>query len=139
MAIITDATRWTALPNGSDGLQVIDIIVDRPEGGHVAGVTGFQAHGEACADTWAHANLIEEINAAIRTATATAPSPLPVPTPSALSWKGPRHVPIRPTGHGPAPPCSPATAIELHLLEIDASGLHPPGRMATVLAHGRKG
>ena len=58
MSAITDATRWTALPNGSDGLHVIDIIVDRPEGGHVASVTGFQAHGEACADTWAHANLI---------------------------------------------------------------------------------
>ena len=58
MRTITDATRWTALPNGSDGLHVIDIIVDRPEGGHVASVTGFQAHGEACADTWAHANLI---------------------------------------------------------------------------------
>ena len=58
MSTITDATRWTALPNGSDGLHVIDIIVDRPEGGHVASVASFQAHGEACADTWAHANLI---------------------------------------------------------------------------------
>ena len=58
MSTVTDATRWTALPNGSDGLHVIDIIVDRPEGGRVASVTGFQAHGEACADTWAHANLI---------------------------------------------------------------------------------
>ena len=58
MSAITDATRWTALPNGSDGLHVIDIIVDRPEGGRVASVTGFQAHGKACADTWAHANLI---------------------------------------------------------------------------------
>ena len=58
MSTVTDATRWTALPNGSDGLHVIDIIVDRPEGGHVASVTGFQIHGEACADTWAHANLI---------------------------------------------------------------------------------
>lgn len=58
MRTITDATRWTALPNGSDGPHVIDIIVDRPEGGHVAGVTGFQARGEACADIWAHANLI---------------------------------------------------------------------------------
>ena len=58
MCTITDATRWTALPNGSDGLHVIDIIVDRSEGGHVASVTGFHAHGEACADTWAHANLI---------------------------------------------------------------------------------
>ena len=58
MSTITDATRWTALPNGSDGLHVIDIIVDRPEGGHVASVTGFQAHGEACAAIWTHANLI---------------------------------------------------------------------------------
>ena len=58
MSAITDATRWTALPNGSDGLHVIDIIVDRAEGGHIASVTGFQAHGEACADTWAQANLI---------------------------------------------------------------------------------
>ncbi len=44
--------------NGSDGLHVIDIIVDRPEGGHVASVTSFQTHGEACVDTWAHAHLI---------------------------------------------------------------------------------
>ena len=58
MTIIADTTCWAALPNGSDGLHVIDIIVDRPEGGHVASVTGFQAHGEACAATWAHANLI---------------------------------------------------------------------------------
>lgn len=58
MSTITDTTRWTAMPNGSDGLHVIDIIVDRPEGGHVASVTSFQAHGEACADTWAHASLI---------------------------------------------------------------------------------
>ena len=59
--------------------------MDRPEGGHVASVTGFQAHGEACADTWAHANLIEEINAAIGAATAATPPPSPFPTPSALS------------------------------------------------------
>ena len=58
MSTTTDATRWAALPNGSDGLHVIDVIVDRPEGGHVASVTAFQAHGEACAATWAHANLI---------------------------------------------------------------------------------
>ena len=58
MNTITDATRWTALPNGSDGLHVIDIIVDRSEGGHVASVASFQVHGEACADTWAHASLI---------------------------------------------------------------------------------
>ena len=47
MSTITDATRWTAMPNGSDGLHVIDIIVDQPEGGHVASVASFQAHGEA--------------------------------------------------------------------------------------------
>ncbi len=58
MTIITDATRWAALPNGSDGLHGVDIIVDRPEGGHVASVTSFQTYGEACAATWAHANLI---------------------------------------------------------------------------------
>ena len=58
MSTITDATCWTAMPNGSDGLHVIDIIVDRPEGGHVASVASFQVYGEACADTWAHASLI---------------------------------------------------------------------------------
>ncbi len=58
MRTITDATRWAAMPNGSDGLHVIDIIVDRPEGGHVASVASFQVYGEACADTWAHASLI---------------------------------------------------------------------------------
>ena len=58
MSTITDATRWTALPNGSDGLHVIDIVVDRPEGGHVASVASLQVYGEACADTWAHASLI---------------------------------------------------------------------------------
>ena len=58
MSTITDATRWAAMPNGNDGLHVIDIVVDRPEGGHVASVASFQTHGEACADTWAHASLI---------------------------------------------------------------------------------
>ena len=58
MSTITDATCWTAMPNGSDGLHVIDIVVDRPEGGHIASVASFQVHGEACADTWAHASLI---------------------------------------------------------------------------------
>ena len=114
MRTITDATRWTALPNGSDGLHVINIIVDHPEGGHVASVTGFQAHGEACADTWAHANLIaaaplllhllrqaraalpdawsavgcdvsRELIEEIDAATAATPPPSPVPTPFAPS------------------------------------------------------
>ena len=43
MRTITDATRWATMPNGSDGLHVIDIVVDRPESGHVASVASFQA------------------------------------------------------------------------------------------------
>ena len=58
MTAITDATRWKAVPNGSDGLHVIDILVDLPGGGHVASVPGFEAYGQACAATCAHASLI---------------------------------------------------------------------------------
>ena len=58
MSTITDATRWTAVPNGTGDCHVIDILDAAPAGGHVASVTSFTAYGEACAATWAHANLI---------------------------------------------------------------------------------
>jgi len=58
MNTITDATRWTAVPNHTGEYHVIDIIDTAPAGGHVASVTSFTAYGEACAATWAHANLI---------------------------------------------------------------------------------
>jgi len=61
MSIITDAVRWTAVPNGDAAFFVIDIFVAEPNGGHVAGVAGvagFTACGEVCAATCAHANLI---------------------------------------------------------------------------------
>lgn len=58
MSIITDTTRWTAVPNDTGDCHVIDIPGAAPAGSHVAGVTSFTAYGEACAATWAHANLI---------------------------------------------------------------------------------
>jgi hypothetical protein len=58
MTPITDAKRWTPVPNDTGDYHVIDILEAAPAGGHVASVTGFTAHGEACAATWAHANLI---------------------------------------------------------------------------------
>ena len=58
MNTITDATRWTAVPNDTGDYHVIDIIDAAPAGSHVASITSFTAHGEACAATWAHANLI---------------------------------------------------------------------------------
>ena len=57
MAVITDTTRWTAVPN-DDALFVIDILVAAPNGGHVAGVIGVHDDGKPCATTYAHANLI---------------------------------------------------------------------------------
>jgi len=58
MSTITDATRWTAVPNDTGDYHVIDILEAAPAGGQVASVTSFTAYGEACAATWAHANLI---------------------------------------------------------------------------------
>jgi len=58
MSTITDTTRWTAVPNDTREYYVIDILEAAPAGGQVAGVTSFTAYGEACAATWAHANLI---------------------------------------------------------------------------------
>ncbi len=58
MSIITDTTRWTAVPNDTGEYHVIEIIDAAPTAGHVASVTSFTAYGEACAATWAHANLI---------------------------------------------------------------------------------
>jgi len=58
MSTITDTTRWTAVPNDTGEYHVIDILEAAPAGGHVASVTSFTAYGEACAATWAHANLI---------------------------------------------------------------------------------
>ncbi len=118
MTTITDATRWTAVPNDDHALFAIDIFADGPGRCPVAGVLGVQDRGEPCDATWAHAQLIaaapvllcllrqaraalpdawfavkcgvprelvEAINAAIRTATAPAPKPpsSPVPTPPA--------------------------------------------------------
>lgn len=58
MSTITDATRWTAVPNDTGEYCVIDILEAAPAGGQVASVTSFTAYSEACAATWAHANLI---------------------------------------------------------------------------------
>jgi len=58
MSTITDTTRWTAVPNHTGEYHVIDILEAAPAGGQVASVTSFTAYGEACAATWAHANLI---------------------------------------------------------------------------------
>jgi len=61
MSTITDATRWTAVPNDTGEYYVIDILEAAPAGGQVASVTSvtsFTACGEACAATWAHTNLI---------------------------------------------------------------------------------
>ena len=58
MSTITDATCWTAVPNGTGDYHVIDILDAAPEGGHVASVTSFTAYGKACAATCAHASLI---------------------------------------------------------------------------------
>lgn len=58
MNTITNATRWTAVPNGTGDYHVIDILDAAPAAGHVASVASFTAYGKACAATWAHANLI---------------------------------------------------------------------------------
>ncbi len=58
MSTITDAIRWTAVPNDTGEYYVIDILEAAPAGSQLASVTSFTAYGEACVATWAHANLI---------------------------------------------------------------------------------